>query len=198
MNQIISFKDRFLNDFRFLREWARTPKSIGSITPTSKIAAKSMAALIPANSTLPILELGSGTGPITRAIQASGVRPERLVCVEYNPDFCRHLRHNFPGINVVEGDAFALETTLAAYGDQKFAAILSGLPLLNFNPQQRISYIENGLKWLNPGAPFIQLCYGPKPPVKAKPGVFYTEPTKWILSNVPPARFWVYRSVLAE
>lgn len=192
------FRDRIANDFRFLKGWVKEPKAVGSITPTSKLAARLMASLIPKDSDLPVLELGPGTGPITRAILDSGISPSRLVSVEYSADFCRHLQVSFPGVTFVQGDAFDLERTLSGYHGQKFCAILSGLPLLNFPAERRSTYIEQGLKWVPRGAPFIQLCYGPNPPVKAKSGCFSVEPTKWILSNVPPARFWVYRDSSLE
>lgn len=188
-----SFKERITNDFRFLRGWVKEPKSVGSITPTSKLAARLMASFIPLDSDLPVLELGPGTGPITRAILEKGIDPEKLVSVEYSSEFCKHLQKAFPGVKFVQGDAFDLENTLVDYQGQQFRAILSGLPLLNFPTDKRSQYVEEGLKWLPKGAPFIQLCYGPKPPVKAKPGHFTVEPTKWVLSNVPPARFWIYR-----
>jgi phosphatidylethanolamine/phosphatidyl-N-methylethanolamine N-methyltransferase len=188
-----TFRERVVSDFRFLKSWAKQPKSVGSITPTSKIAARLMASHIPTDSDLPVLELGPGTGPITRAILDFGINPSKLVSIEYNHDFCTLLRKSYPGVNFIEGDAFDLETTLAEFKDQKFRALLSGLPLLNFPTEKRSDYVTEGLKWLPKGAPFIQLCYGPKPPVKALPGVYSVEPTKWVLSNVPPARFWIYR-----
>ena len=192
------FKQRLANDFRFLKGWVKQPKAVGSITPTSKLAARLMASLIPKDSDLPVLELGPGTGPITRAILDSGISPSRLVSVEYNSDFCKHLQTAYPGVTFVQGDAFDLEKALSGFQGQKFSAILSGLPLLNFPAERRASYIEQGLQWIPQGAPFIQLCYGPNPPVKAKTGSFSVEPTKWILSNVPPARFWIYRDHSVE
>jgi phosphatidylethanolamine/phosphatidyl-N-methylethanolamine N-methyltransferase len=188
-----SFIERISSDFQFLKSWAKQPKSVGSITPTSKAAARLMTSLIPKDSDLPVLELGPGTGPITRAILDCGIDPAKLVSVEFNHEFYILLRKVHPNVNFIEGDAFDLDKTLTEFEGQKFRAILSGLPLLNFPAEKRTAYVADGLKWLPKGAPFIQLCYGPKPPVKAVEGVFSVEPTKWVLSNVPPARFWVYR-----
>ena len=44
----------------------------------------------------PIIELGPGTGPVTQALLARGVAPERLVLVEFEPSFCHLLAHKFP------------------------------------------------------------------------------------------------------
>ncbi|MGB7286633.1 MAG: methyltransferase domain-containing protein [Salaquimonas sp.] len=187
-----TFRDRLANDIRFLKGWVKQPKSTGSITPTSKQAADLMVSLIPGNGTLPVLELGPGTGPITKAILQAGILPEEIVSIEFNKEFCDHLKKTYPDVNFIQGDAFDLKESLNEFEGQRFRAILSGLPLLNFPASRREKYVEDALGWLSPGAPLIQLCYGPRPPVKSKPGVFSVTPSKWILSNVPPARFWVY------
>ncbi len=198
MSDPAAFKNRIANDLRFLKGWVKQPKSVGSITPTNKQAAELMTSLIPHNSELPILELGPGTGPITKAILNSGIAPEQLISIEYNKDFYNHLSQTYPGVTFIQGDAFDLKKTLEDYSGQKFSAILSGLPLLNFSSDKRAKFIEDGLSWLAPGAPFIQLCYGPRPPVKAQKGKFTAYPSKWVLSNVPPARFWVYKDEVSN
>ena len=43
-----------------------------------------------------------------------------LYSVEYSPDFAEHLREDFPGVNIIEGDAFNLDVTLGDKRDQKF------------------------------------------------------------------------------
>lgn len=182
------------DDIRFIRGWAKQPRAVGAIKPTSKQAAKVMVSYIPADSTLPILEFGPGTGIITRTMIESGIAPERIVSIEYDSSFCKHLRKTIPGVNFIEGDAFDLEKTLHQQNGQKFAAILSGIPLLNFAKSEREKLITGSLKWIGDG-PFIQLTYGPNPPVLEKSGVFTTRPSKWVLGNIPPARFWIYKAV---
>ena len=64
-----------------------------------------------------IVELGPGTGPVTKALIARGVRRERLVLVEYDPYFCKLLAERFALIRVVRGDAYALRAALAGRVD---------------------------------------------------------------------------------
>lgn len=196
MTKPISLKDHVSNDFRFLKGWVKQPKNVGSITPTSKQAAGLMASFIPHGTDLPVLELGPGTGPITKAILSAGLPPERLVSVEYNEDFCSYLTRTFPGVAFVRGDAFNLDEALQQFEGQKFAAVLSGLPLLNFPMEKRKAFIESGMRWLNPGGPFVQLCYGPRPPAKLDSAKYSLRSSKWVLSNVPPARFWIYEEII--
>ena len=119
----------FADNLRFLRALITRPKNIGAVLPSGPALANAMARQITARG--PVLELGPGTGAITAAILDHGTPPESLTCVEYDGDFARHLRARFAGVNIVQGDAFDLDRTLSAPHLQ-FAAILSGLPLLNF------------------------------------------------------------------
>ncbi len=61
-----------------------------------------------------VIELGPGTGPVTKALIEHGVARERLVLVEYDPSFCRLLAQRFAPARVVQGDAYDLPQTLAA------------------------------------------------------------------------------------
>ena len=55
-----------------------------------------MAAQVDPREPGPIVEIGPGTGPVTEALIARGVPQERLVLVEFNPDFIELLRKRFP------------------------------------------------------------------------------------------------------
>ncbi|TIP63896.1 methyltransferase domain-containing protein, partial [Mesorhizobium sp.] len=104
----------------------------------------------------PVLEVGPGTGVITRAILAQGVKPENLYAVEYSPDFVRHLRQLYPGVNVIEGDAFNLDATLGNKSGLTFDSVISGVPLLNFPVEQRVAYVESLLDRIPTGRPVVQ------------------------------------------
>lgn len=190
-------KNKMLNDLRFLKGWFKHPRKVGSITPTSKAAARMMVSLVPDIQEQFVLELGPGTGPITKAILETGIDSEKLVSIEYDVDFYNNLLKKFRGVNFINGDAFDLENSLGSFSDVKFGAIFSGIPLLNFPREQRVQMIEQALKFLQPGAPFIQLCYGPNAPVSEMSNKFSAKPSKWVVANIPPARFWIYRSTKA-
>jgi len=86
---------RFDEELRFFKGWIDKPKAVGSIVPTSSITSRKMASVIDPHSGLPVLELGPGTGVITKAILARGVAPENLYTVEYSEDFVQHLRRHY-------------------------------------------------------------------------------------------------------
>ncbi len=185
---------RFDEELRFFRGWMERPKAVGSIIPTSGVTARRMASIVrPERADDLVLELGPGTGVITRAILERGVKPENLVSVEYSPDFAERLREDFPGVNIVEGDAFDLETVLAPWKEHRFDSVISGLPLLNFPLEKRISLVESLLDILPPGRPVVQLTYGALSPVPPGRGDYSVARFDFIIRNIPPTHLWLYR-----
>ncbi|TAM96279.1 MAG: methyltransferase domain-containing protein [Rhizobiaceae bacterium] len=193
-----TFTSKFDDELRFFRGWLDKPKAVGSIVPTSSVTSKRMASVVNPHSGLPVLELGPGTGVITRAILERGVRPEDLYLVEYSEDFVDHLRSHFAGVNVIHGDAFDLGKTLGAAGELQFDAAVSGVPLLNFPVSRRIAYIEGILDRLPAGRPVVQLTYGPLSPVPPGRGNYTVKHFDFIFRNIPPTQLWIYRRGGAE
>ena len=68
-------EQKFEEEIRFFKGMVSQPKKVGAIVPTSSITAKKMASVINPHSGLPVLELGPGTGVITKAILARGIKP---------------------------------------------------------------------------------------------------------------------------
>lgn len=187
------FAQKFDEELKFFKGWIDEPKAVGSIIPTSSVTARKMASVIDPHSGLPVLELGPGTGVITKAILARGVKPENLWAVEYSSDFVGHLKDSYPGVNVIQGDAFDLDKTLGDMRDAQFDSIVSGVPLLNFPTPQRIRYVESLLDRIPAGRPIVQITYGPLSPVPAGKGNYTVEHFDFILRNIPPSQLWVYR-----
>jgi len=191
------FARKFDDELKFFKGWIDKPKAVGSVIPTSSITARKMASVIDVGSGLPALEVGPGTGVITKYILKHGVKPADLYCVEYSHDFVQHLRRNYPGVTIIEGDAFKLGATLdkalGAQAPRLFDSVVSGVPLLNFPVQERIKYLEGLLERIPAGRPVVQLTYGPKSPIPPGLGNYTVEHFDFILRNIPPTRLWIYR-----
>jgi phosphatidylethanolamine/phosphatidyl-N-methylethanolamine N-methyltransferase len=185
--------DRFDDELRFFRGWMARPRSVGAIIPTGSVTARRMASIIDTGSGLPVLEVGPGTGVITRAILARGVRQENLYAVEYSPEFVRHLRRLYPAANIIQGDAFDLDATLGDKNRLVFDSVVSGVPLLNFPLASRIAYLDDLLDRIPLGRPVVQLTYGPKSPIPAGHGNYTVEHFDFVLRNIPPTQLWIYR-----
>ncbi|HEY4265411.1 MAG TPA: methyltransferase domain-containing protein [Micropepsaceae bacterium] len=178
-------------ELQFLRGLVANPLSVGAVAPSSVWLARAVAAQMDLNQAGPILELGPGTGAITEAILRRGVPPDRLTVIEYDPAFARQIAARFHGVNVILGDAFELGKLLAERGSQRFSAIVSGIPLLNFTPEKRRSLLEGSFEHLRPGGPFVQFSYGFQAPVSAPAGAT-ARLAAFVWRNIPPARVWVY------
>lgn len=184
---------KFDDELRFFKGWIDKPKAVGSIVPTSSVTARRMASVIDPDAGLPVLEVGPGTGVITRAILARGIKPENLYAVEYSEDFVRHLEAHYPGVNVIRGDAFDLDTTLGDKRDLIFDSVISGVPLLNFPVARRIAYLEDLLDRIPAGRPVVQLTYGPMSPIPAGRGNYTVKHFDFVIRNIPPTQLWIYR-----
>lgn len=186
-------RDGFDDEARFLRSWIERPLQTGAVMPSGRFLARAMAMPVDPHGRGPVVELGPGTGPVTDALIKRGVAPERLVLVEYNPDFCHLLKRRFPGATVVQGDAYGLAHTLRGVLDHPASAIVSSLPLLTRPLPVRLNLFHDALKLMEPGAPFVQFTYGVVAPIPPRAAGVFAHGSKRIWLNLPPARVWTYR-----
>ena len=186
---------RLDDEVRFIRSWIERPLSIGAVTPSGKVLARTMASYVDPNSSGPVVELGPGTGPVTEALVEAGVDPARLVLVEFNPGFCRILRSRYPDATLVQGDAYSMRRLLETLLLQPAAAVVSGLPLVTKPIKMRLRLIRDAFDLMLPGAPFVQFTYSVASPLPRRLGGFSAEASERIWMNLPPARVWVYRKI---
>lgn len=182
----------FEEKLRFLRALIASPRRVGAVAPSGSSLARAVAAQIDPTQPGPILELGPGTGALTRGILARGISPERLTLIEYDPELARSLAAQFAGVHVITGDAFDLERALGKHFTQPFAATVSGIPLLNYPPAKRRALLDAAFERMGPGAPVIQFSYGLHSPVSPSADITATLAAV-VWKNLPSARVWVYR-----
>jgi phosphatidylethanolamine/phosphatidyl-N-methylethanolamine N-methyltransferase len=178
----------------FLRRFLGDPKRTGAVAPSGPFLAREMARAVDPFAPGLVVELGPGTGPVTKALIARGVRRERLLLVEYDPYFCNLLTERFPRTRIVRGDAYALGRTLADEG-APVSAVVSSLPLLNEPPERRISLLDEAFALMGPEGVFVQFTYGLRSPMprEAVAGGYVARSGGPILRNLPPASVWTYR-----
>lgn len=184
---------KFDEELRFFKGWMDNAKAVGAIIPTSSITARRMASVVDPAADSRVLELGPGTGVITRAILDRGVKPENLVSIEYSKEFVERLVCDFPGVNFVHGSAFDLETLVAPWNDRPFDSVVSAIPMLNFPLAERVRLIERLLDLMPAGRPVMQITYGAHSPIPAGRGSYAIERFDFIMRNIPPAHLWIYR-----
>ncbi len=177
----------------FFKDLIKQPKIVGSIAPSGRTLARKMAAEIDLSRDGPVVELGPGTGVVTKAILNVGIQPSNLIAIEYSDNFCDHLNRQFEEVTIVQGNAIRIKESLPDVDIGSLASIVSSLPLLYSSIPDRQFLLKEALELLQPGAPYIQFSYGRYSPIPMNSVDIKVKKSNWILTNIPPARVWVYR-----
>lgn len=183
--------DSSSHDFAFLKGFLTRPWKVASPVPSGRKLARRIAEQVDLEPRGLVLELGPGTGAVTRAIRARGVAEEKLVLVESDREFVGLLRNAFPLALVIEGDAFAF-ARLLRNDAREIRTIVSGLPVVGEPLARRRAFLESAVNALAPGRPFVQFSYSNRSPLPELEGVEVRRAaTVW--ENIWPMRIWVYR-----
>jgi phosphatidylethanolamine/phosphatidyl-N-methylethanolamine N-methyltransferase len=174
----------------------KTPRLTGAVAPSGRPLARAMARAVGSVRQGMIVELGPGTGPVTRALLERGFDPRSLVLVEYDAGFCRMLAGRYAPATVIHGDAYDLRRTLAPFADWRIGAVVSSLPLLNQPHARRERLIADAFDLMGPDGVFVQFTYGLLSPIPRETcaGRYVAHGGGPIWRNLPPARVWTYRS----
>jgi phosphatidylethanolamine/phosphatidyl-N-methylethanolamine N-methyltransferase len=177
----------------FFRQWLRSPKSMGSIIPSSKFLARAVAEEVAWRPGQHIIELGGGTGAITQGLIDRGIPRDRLLVIELERALYEHLRQRLPGITVIQGDATKLEDIVRRLGIEAVGTVISGLPMVGMPFEFQQAIIDQGFKVQAPGGFVLQYSYSPVPPVPARRLGIKARLVRWVPLNFPPASVWRYQ-----
>ena len=180
------------NTTLFLRRWAANPLQMGSVIPSAPALCRRIAALVARAEDEFVLELGAGTGVISRALLAAGVPAEKLVLVEIVRDMAEHLRSVLPGVNVVQGDAFDLARALPARLHGKIGTAICGIPLVMLPVAEQRRFVE-AVERVAPGKGFLLYTYCITSPLAHRRLGLTAKREAWTPLNLPPASVWRYR-----
>jgi phosphatidylethanolamine/phosphatidyl-N-methylethanolamine N-methyltransferase len=182
----------------FLRSWLRNPGAIGLPFPSSPRLALRLAETVrqaAISSGGPVLELGAGTGAVTKALMETGWPLDRIVVVERDGELCRTLEQRLPGLQVLQANALKLGAVAESTGLSRASVVLSGLPMRAIPPRAAFDCYLEAFRLLPPGGAIIQYTYGFRPPVDPQALAPPLEATfvgrEWL--NCPPVGIWQYR-----
>ena len=140
----------------FFALWLQKPLRIAAAKPSGARLADAVARCIDLTRPGPVLELGAGTGSLTRGLVRAGCRPERIVALESEPALVAVLRRALPAVTVIEGDATRIGDYFAG-SVERFAAVVSSLPIKWFSVEAQYAVVRPCLDLLGPGGRFFQL-----------------------------------------
>jgi phospholipid N-methyltransferase len=176
---------------RFLKKFFNSPSSIGSIVPSSPILVASIMAAIDWERAGVIVELGAGTGVVTRAINSRRVHGSMFISFEKDEQMRHDLQKRFPDI-AVGSDAFHLLLELQKLGYSHADCIVSCLPFANFNRRQQSQLLASIYTALRPGGMLIAFQYSLQLQSQLE-AVYEDVECQFVIRNIPPAFVYVCR-----
>jgi phosphatidylethanolamine/phosphatidyl-N-methylethanolamine N-methyltransferase len=179
----------------FLREWLANPQRTGAVAPSSRQLGAAMARWLPRNPESFVLELGPGTGAVTDALLKRGLREDRLVAIENNPNLAKLLRKRFPRAQIITGDAWQMDELLRdlRVPVESVGAVISSLPLLNFPKEQADELAQKIRAVLEPRGRWVQYSYQIVKDRSRGADDFRLLASKIVWFNLPPARVSVFQ-----
>ncbi|MEW2485992.1 translation initiation factor IF-2 [Streptomyces sp. NPDC048411] len=179
---------RFADTRLFVTEAARGFRITGAVAPSSRRLAAALAAPVTerAGQPLDVLEVGAGTGPVTRCLLPLLAPGSTLDVVEANPRFAAVLRNvvreyrpgrdehaahartrdGHPGeafvpVRSEDGVRVRIHETRIEHLNtrQSYDVIVSGLPFTNFVPDTVASLMDRYFELLRPGGSVTYFAY---------------------------------------
>ncbi len=175
----------------FFVESLKNLKTVGALAVCSPMVAERMTKPVDFSRTTFLVELGGGTGAITKEILAQ-MRPDaELVVFEINPIFAEALENlTDPRLTVINDSALKLGGYLASRDIQKVDYIISTLPISLMDRETRAKLFEEVINALNPNGRYVQVQYSliSKKEIKKK---FSSVALGFTPFNLPPAFFYI-------
>jgi phospholipid N-methyltransferase len=179
------------NKNTFFKAFLKNPLRTGSIIESSPVLAEKMLEKIEFQNVRCIVELGSGSGIITKKILKKMRKDCILLCFEIEPALAEKLRNiEDSRLIVVNDSAEKIDIYLKKYGFQKADCIISSLPLASLPSKTSRSILKNIYAYLPSGGHYVQFQYSLAHRRQIK-YLFSSVAISFVLLNFPPAFVYV-------
>lgn len=118
-------------NIQFLHAFLKNPLKVGAIAPSSPELAQKMLVGVKPNENSIVLELGVGTGAITKFVQGLVPNNESYLGLELDKNLVKSLKINFPNLKIVRGNACEVFSLHQKSGLGKVGFIVSCLPFVS-------------------------------------------------------------------
>lgn len=142
----------------FAREFVRDPVTLGAVAPSGRSLARLMVESAEIGPEHVVVELGAGTGPMTREIVAR--HPHNpFVALEPNGELARLLRLAHPDVCVEERFAEDLPDILSEWGHPRADRVISSLPWAIWSEPQQDRTFDAIVQAMHPEGRMVTFAY---------------------------------------
>lgn len=182
-------------NIQFLQAFLKNPAKVGAITPSSpELAQKMIAGIAPSKDNI-VLELGVGTGAITKFLQDVVPDDRSYLGIELDRHLVRTLKKNYSGLQIVCGNAAEMHQIHRKSGFGKVGYIICCLPFVSLPNEVGEQILLEIDKFMQAGCTFrtFQYAHGYYFPSAIKLREFMRDRygkakrSPLIVKNVPPA-----------
>jgi phosphatidylethanolamine/phosphatidyl-N-methylethanolamine N-methyltransferase len=117
----------------FLKQLIKSAKHTGAIAPSSSFLARKMVSRSKIKNAKTIIELGPGTGAITKEILKKMPKGAALWTFEINQEFVVHLQKKYPKANHIQANISSLEKLVEKNNIGRIDSIISGIPFVSLD-----------------------------------------------------------------
>lgn len=177
----------------FLQGFLRNPAQVGSVIPSSRRLERRLVRNAAIAQARTVVELGPGTGGTTAAFLQAMQPAARLLAIELDPEFHRHLSQSVhdPRLLLELGSAERIEEILAARRLPAPDVIVSGIPFSTMPAAVSDRIAAAIARALRPGGRFV--AYQVRAHVSGYATPYLGRADKhWEWINIPPVRVFTW------
>lgn len=190
-------KSNYKETLLFFRRWLRHPLRLGAVIPSSPALTRLVCRQIAIKDDRIIVELGAGTGCLTRMLLEMGIPHDRLYVLELDPELCEYLKKTMPTVNVIQGNACDLPKLLPPEWVGKVSTVVSGMPMTAMPKEVQRKIIDASFEVMDDNGELFQYTYRPVSPLAASQFGLSKTRVGVAFRNLPPATVWRYQRLAA-
>jgi phospholipid N-methyltransferase len=182
-------------NIQFLQAFLKNPLKVGAVAPSSPdLAWQMLDGILPDKDNI-VIELGVGTGAITKHIVEILPDNDSYLGIELDERLVSTLHNRYPAVNIIRGNACELSSIHLASGLGKASYLLCCLPFVTLPEEVAAQILSEIEKYMEQGCLFraFQYAHGYYTPSAIRLRKFmrdrygYSKRSKLVAKNVPPA-----------